>query len=155
MHFGNHPVLYLNLVAMPTNFDSAFCLIWHKMIKLFRKHDLRQSSKLSDTEKKYHCDWYEYKELQYSESNEVYLLDSLYELSRLLQKHHGRNTIILVDEFDSLVTNAMFSVSSNDLLRIIKLRDTFLGNVMKNYHEYTYDLAVLTGVADVVCTVTS
>lgn len=91
---------------------------------------------------------------QTCESNEAYLLDSLYELSRLLQKHHGRNTILLVDEFDSLVMNAMFSVSSNDLRKIIKLRDTFLGNVMKNFSgECTYDLAVLTGVADVMCTV--
>ena len=156
MHFGNHPVLQLNLSGMPTNFDSAFCLIWHKMIDLFRKHDLRQSSELSDIEKKYYCDWCEYKEVKYSESNEAYLLNILYELSRLLQKHHGRNTIILVDEFDSLVTNAMFSVSCDDLLKIIKLRDTFLGNVMKNFSgKCTYDLAVLTGVADVVCTVTS
>lgn len=60
--------------------------------------------------------------------------------------------LTLIDEFDAPVTNAMFDTTPVELRKIISLRDQILGNVLKNYvGEAKFQFAVLTGIADIVC----
>lgn len=157
-HFQKYPVIHLNLAGTYSSYLDAFCCFWEKIFNEFRCHSyLRYSKKLTNDDKSLYsqcCQHCPVLNRDVKPSLQALLENSLLYLSEFLVKHHNEKCIILIDEFDAPPTNAMFSVgTSNELLEIIKLRDVILGNVLKNTKAVNYRFAILTGVADIICTV--
>lgn len=51
-HIRRYLVIQLNFLGMPSNFESAFCLLWQKIGYTFREHGFLLESEKLDTDKK-------------------------------------------------------------------------------------------------------
>ena len=140
-HMGKYPVIFVTLKGVEgLDFESAK----RRFIRIIgdeasRLSFLEESEKLSDGEKD------EYRALTTSQ-NGKYLMDeevfssSLKILSKLLYKHYGQNTVILIDEYDVPLDKAFQNGYYREMVSLI--RDMF-GNALKT-NEYL-QFAVLTG----------
>ena len=140
-HMGKYPVIFVTLKGVEgLDFESAK----RRFIRIIgdeasRLSFLEESEKLSDGEKD------EYRALT-ARQNGKYLMDeeifssSLKILSKLLYKHYGQNTVILIDEYDVPLDKAFQNGYYREMVSLI--RDMF-GNALKT-NEYL-QFAVLTG----------
>lgn len=127
-HQGQYPVIYLT-------FKDVKCSTWaetYNMIKkliaaeYLRHADLRISSILNSDEK----ELYNKNANQQGDSVDYQL--SLQTLSRLLHKHHGKEAIIIIDEYDTPIQNGHTCGFYNQVIDF--MRNFFSGGLKDNSH---------------------
>ena len=104
---GQYPVIKLSLkAAKQDNFDTAMLNLKREIAFEFLRHDyLAWSDKLTEMEKNM---FHRFCELPMAgEQTEDYSI-AFRILSEYLKKHHGRNVVILLDEYDVPLENAYF-----------------------------------------------
>lgn len=96
-HQGQYPVICLT-------FKDIKLATWEENIKYiklilateFNRHpELFQSDKCNEFEKRY------FEKVACAEATEIELTQALLILSRMLSKHHGKQTVIIIDEYDT------------------------------------------------------
>lgn len=140
VHSNAYPVIRIDLKEFEASnpkafFNSAYCEI-AELCRGFRY--LRSSQKLDDDDvsilRSYiegTCNWEELKK-------------SLRRLSDMLERHHGRKVVILVDEYDKPVNDARDGETRRATLDFLKV---FLSSALKGNDSLAY--GVLTGVMQI------
>lgn len=145
---GKYPVINLSLKsAKQPEFKSAVIKLRDEIVQEFIRHSyLSTSDKLSDVEKKAFNSLLmplDYNELNtdedYRKERDRYST-ALKTLSQCLQKHHGTNVIILLDEYDVPLENAYYSGFYDEMIGFI--RSLFESALKTND---ALELAVVTG----------
>lgn len=149
-HFGRHPVITVQFkcdkVSNAFSYNYTVDCCKHVIHKAFLQHKyLLQSKKLRDEEKRTFKKWCEYP--SYMHSNESDILGALNVLSGYLYTHFKRRTVfVLVDDYDALITRAMFKVEDeNELRRIIKFNIGVLEDVLEKYNDTVVEQGLITG----------
>ena len=134
---GKYPVIKLSLKgAKQSDFYNAFIMLRNEIIREFQRHDyLMTSATLSDEEKlrfrdvkRGDVDWEEKRKSfkDRREEEEAFkkevgkYADALQVLSGLLKKHHDRNVIILLDEYDVPLENAYYEGFYKEMVGFIR-----------------------------------
>lgn len=134
---GQYPVINMSLKsAKQGDFYNAFTMLRKEIISEYRRHEyLLDSNELDDDEKTGfreiiggELEW-ERRRKKFSNKEEAeqefkkevgkYAV-SLKTLSELLKKHHGRNVIILIDEYDVPLENAWFRGFYDEMIDFIR-----------------------------------
>ena len=134
---GTHPVIYLNLASCGAEtFEQTLSKIAAVMAGEYarRRYLYDPSWMFPDEQKKF-------QRLTSGTASEAELVGSLSWLSTLLRNHHGAQTVILIDEYDTPVNDAHLSGFRREVLGFYR---DWLSSALKG----TVDLycAVLTGV---------
>ena len=141
-YMGKFPVISISLKDVAgENLDAAKRILRSVLgDEAVRFSFLEESDRLTESERQ------QYKKLieldnrgEYAMSDEV-LSKSLLTLSRFLQKHFGRNTIVLIDEYDVPLDKAYQSGYYDGMVSLIR---TLFGRVLKTNDSLQF--AVLTG----------
>lgn len=126
-YIGQSPVIFLTLSgAKALTYEQCIHSLKSDIIEEFRHHDyLLNSPLINNIEKKDFNYYYE----KNTENNEIYA-DSLLLLSKLLYKHHGVKPIILVDEYDVPLQNAVLNGFGKQMTSFIRrlFENTFKKN---------------------------
>ena len=95
-YMGQYPVISISLKGIyGQTYETAYKMAIRVMNEAASGMEyLLESTRLSENDKD------SFRELLKRDMDETVLFGSLRELSRLLEKHHDRNTIILIDEYD-------------------------------------------------------
>lgn len=103
-HTGRYPVISMSLKsARQANYHAAYTLLCRQIAGEFDRHKyVLQGNALSKEEKR------RYQAILDLKKDETLYLDALKFLSDCLQKYHGENVIILIDEYDVPLENAFF-----------------------------------------------
>ena len=127
-HQGQYPVIFLS-------FKDVKCLTWdetsQKISKLvssefIRHKELAESPMLSSYEKE------QYHKLADGSANEIECQMSLQTLSAMLHKHHGKKSVIIIDEYDTPIQQGH---NCNFYPEIINfMRNFFSGGLKDNSH---------------------
>jgi hypothetical protein len=147
-HMGKYPVIFVSLKSVDgLDFNAARNgLVGIIRNEASRLDFLADSQKLSDKEKK---DFDKLVNLapisikanpEIVSENDYYLTNSLKILSRLLEKHFGQKTVILIDEYDVPLDKAHQSGFYREMVTLIR---NLLGNALKTNDSLAF--AVLTG----------
>ena len=139
-HKNAYPVIYLDFknlgVSNMKTFDSDLI---DEMSNLFRNHKyLLDSEILDDVDKEYFDDVFRRK------LDPITLRKSVYVLSRMLNEHHGRKVIILIDEYDNPIHNAFGKTHHQEILD--SMRD-ILSSALKGNDSLQF--GVVTGVMQI------
>lgn len=96
-HQGQYPVIFLTFkdVKFATWEDNITCLKLIMGTEFNRHPELFESDKCDELEKRY------FTKVAYGEATESELAQALLFLSRMLAKHHGKKTFIMIDEYDT------------------------------------------------------
>ena len=154
---GRYPVVNLSLKgAKQPDFISAFTALHAEIIWEFGRHDyLQDSEALSEGERKNfkaflndETAWRDRMDSCGSKQERKAIFASevtryaaaLKTLSALLKKHHGKNVIILLDEYDVPLENAWFSGFYDEMTGFIR---SFLESALKT--NDALEFAVVTG----------
>ena len=141
-YMGKFPVISVSLKSVEgENYEEARGML-RRIIgnEALRFQFLLQSDRLSETERN------QYKALIELKGNGEYampeglLRDSLLILSRLLKKHYGKNTILLIDEYDVPLDKAYQSGYYDAMVKLIRI---LFGQALKTNDSLYF--AVLTG----------
>ena len=134
---GQYPVINMSLKsAKQGDFYNAFTMLRKEIIGEYRRHDyLLESDVIEEDEKQSfreitggELEW-ERRRKKFSNKEEAeqefkkevgkYAV-SLKTLSELLKKHHGRNVIILIDEYDVPLENAWFRGFYDEMIDFVR-----------------------------------
>lgn len=144
-HMGGYPVLFCDFKCKDYIGDFNDAVLFYKKVihKIFQKYSwLVEDEKLTDDERmkcKLWCDPLQFK-------NKISIIDVLYGfefISSLLNKHFDKKITLLIDDYDSLIVNAMFCVLEPDLLDIVHFTFSMLIRILKNVH--TIERIIITG----------
>ena len=96
-HQGQYPVIFLTFkdVKYATWEDNITCLRFILATEFNRHPELFESDRCDEFERRY------FSKVAYGEVEEIELAQSLLFLSRMLTKHHGKKTFIMIDEYDT------------------------------------------------------
>ncbi len=135
-HMGKYPVIFLTLKGIDaqsyeTAFRQAARLIRNAALKV---EYLASSEKLSAPNKA------DYQALLNLDMSEETLGNSLWTLSELLEKHHGRKAVLLIDEYDVPLARAHAGGYYDQMVSLIR---SLLGAALKT--NTSLEFAVLTG----------
>ena len=137
---GNYPVIYLTLKdVQDRNYDNMLLDMKTAMMNMYQAHRyLLDSDKIYPEEKEKILD------ILYAREDENALKTSVIELSKYLNRHYGKQVILLIDEYDVPLQNAYVEGYYDEAVKFFK---TFYGTTFKDnpYLEKT----VLTGVSRV------
>lgn len=135
-YMGKFPVIFISLKGIEAlTYEDAFHAAVQTINRAASEVDyLENSDVLSDTDKGL------FKELLNNEMSAPAFMGSLLTLSRLLTKHHGTKTIILIDEYDVPLAKAFEHGYYEQMVSLIR---GFLGNALKTNDNLQF--AVLTG----------
>jgi hypothetical protein len=135
-YMGKFPVISISLKGIEAeNYEMARDMAMKVISEEARRHQyLLESNQLSVREKEI------FSQLLKSEMDDKTLRYSLRELSELLQKHHGKKVIILIDEYDVPLAKANENGYYKQMITFIR---NLFTQVLKT-NEYLY-FAVLTG----------
>ncbi len=100
----------------------------------------REFAFLTDSEAVYEIDRQEIRELMEEQADEVLLSDSLYQLSRALHKHFGKQAIVLIDDYDVPLLHAQRNGYYKEMAEFLS---SLYGATMKDNEHLTF--GVLTG----------
>ena len=103
-HMGKYPVISLSLKsAKQPDFEMAYqCMVQDIAYEYDRHRYVLNGDSLSDTEKKV------FESLMNRKADRAQYATSLKFLSECLRKYHGKNVIILIDEYDVPLENSYF-----------------------------------------------
>ena len=115
-HQQQYPVIFLSLKsAKQPNFEEAYKKLCGEIAGEFRRHQyLLEGSSLAD-DQKIVFQKIMTKQSDYSEYN-----DALKFLSECLWQYHGKNSIILIDEYDVPLENAYFEGFYDKMIKFIR-----------------------------------
>lgn len=101
-HQQQYPVIFLSLKsAKQDTFATAFAMLLKEIASEFRRHQyILKSDIIAEDQKEV------YREIMIRKAEHAEYYDALKFLSECLAKYHGRNTIILIDEYDVPLENA-------------------------------------------------
>ncbi len=147
-YMGKYPVIFVSLKSVDgLDFNAARNgLVGIIRNEAFRLKFLMDSSKLDEDDKE---EFNKIKNLdpistkadsEIVSENDYYLTNSLKILSRLLEKHFGQKTVILIDEYDVPLDKAHQSGFYREMVTLIR---NLLGNALKTNDSLAF--AVLTG----------
>ena len=130
------PVLFLTLKDIQgSTFEEAFDLLQFTVSSLCMEHDyLESSEKVKNADKKI------FARLLNQEGTRSDIRASLVILTRMMEAHHGKPVILLIDEYDVPLANASDTVYYEPMLNIIR---SFLGMAWKTNPSLQF--AVITG----------
>ncbi len=135
-YMGKYPVISVSLKGIDArNYELAFQMAVQILKRVPAKVQyLLESGALSEEDKA------EYRKLLDDNMSEAVFCNSLRVLSELLEKHHGRKVILLVDEYDVPLAKAHENGYYDEMVSLIRC---FLGGTLKTNNSLK--LAVLTG----------
>ncbi|EFA13219.1 hypothetical protein TcasGA2_TC006905 [Tribolium castaneum] len=116
-HFGQYPIIEINFLCCDdvTSKSDAVNVCRSAISEAFRQHSYLYESKLSplkDYEKK-HCEqWCD--EFTYTGIPDDKVIKGLGCLAAYLNKFHKRMVFLLVDEYDSIISKALYKVKNAD-----------------------------------------
>lgn len=156
-HMGRYPVIKLSLKgANQPDFYRAFLALRTEIISEFSRHAyLERSDQLTDKERMVFRDllwgdlnWLEKEKLFKSQKDRESALlteisrysTALKILSEFLKKHHKKNVIVLLDEYDVPLENAWFSCFYKEMIGFIR---SFFESTLKT--NEALEFAVVTG----------
>ena len=133
---NKYPVIFLSLKEVSaTEYAKARELLVLNINEVARKHQyLLESKSLSEIDKEV------YQRLLRADMTEGVMINSLKVLSELLNRHYGKKTIILIDEYDVPLSKAFEHGYYDEMTDLIR---GFLGQVLKSNDNLEF--AVLTG----------
>ena len=101
-HQQQYPVIFLSLKSAKQNtFETAFNMLIKEITSEFRRHQyVLESDILAEEQKEAYCD------IMRRKAEHAEYCDALKFLSECLAKYHGKNTIILIDEYDVPLENS-------------------------------------------------
>ena len=136
-HLHKYPVIFLTLKNVEENtYQEAVNKLKRVVSSVyFQNFYLYESDKLTERQKK---DFYMYYD---KEATETELKDALIFLTECLYTHHKKRVIILLDEYDAPINNALMKGYYQKMLDFMR---GFLGSVFKT-NDYL-EFGVLTGV---------
>lgn len=113
---GKYPVIDLSLKsAKQTSFELAYGELKKRISEEFKRHQyLLAKGSLTEKEKSNY-----WKIMNVEDEPQLYL-DSIRFLSECLAKHHGRKTIILIDEYDVPLENSYFEGFYDQMIGFIR-----------------------------------
>ncbi len=138
---GQYPVIFLS-------FKDVKCADWQKTYEMitmlisseFRRHpELEKSDRLSDYEKSL------FGKLSEGNANAAEYQLSLQTLSLLLHKHHGKETVIIIDEYDTPIQQGHMTGFYEEIISFF--RNFFSGGLKDNSHLAFGFLTGILGVA--------
>ena len=135
-YMGKYPVISVSLKGIDArNYELAFQMAVQILKRVPAKVQyLLESGALSEEDKA------EYRKLLDDNMSEAVFCNSLRVLSELLEKHHGRKVILLVDEYDVPLAKAHENGYYDEMVSLIR---RFFGGTLKTNNSLK--LAVLTG----------
>ncbi len=141
-HMGRYPVIFLSLKSVDgLTFESACkslkTLIWNEARRF---SFLKTSEALDKEDKAKYMSLTELSSEGNSAMNMSLLEESLQLLSKLLSKHYGSSTVILIDEYDVPLDKAHQSGYYKEMASLIR---NLLGNALKTNDSLAF--AILTG----------
>lgn len=133
---GQYPVIFLSLKSVKQpNYGMAYHVLRDAVISEFERHSyVLEGLKLSDSQKE------KYKLLTSRKGEEGDYVTSLQFLSKCLAAWHGRNVIILLDEYDVPLENAHFQGFYPEMADFLR---SFFESAMKTNDNLEF--AVVTG----------
>ena len=140
-YLGKYPVIFLSLKGVEgLSFTEAKAELAELIMREYRRDSfLLESEKLDEADKDVYRSFGQLRNavsvMEYS-----LLVQSLRSLSCLLSKHYGKNTIILIDEYDVPLDKAFQNGYYKEMVSLMR---GFLGNALKT-NDYL-QFAVLTG----------
>lgn len=150
-HFGRHPVITVDFkYDKISSYNDTVDCCKRVIHKAFLQHKyLLQSKTLGDEEKRICKKWCEYR--KYVHSNESDVRSGLSVLSRYLYKHFKRRKVfVFIDEYDSLITSAMFMVKDEEeLRRIIEFNVGIVADVLEVFSDSVIEQGFITGASDI------
>lgn len=143
-YMGKFPVISVSLKGVSgMNYESARAMMCAAIGKeAMRFQFLLDSDKLTDKEKELYDQLtnVDKERKQLFQMSDVVLEESLYTLSRLLEKHYGQKTVILIDEYDVPLARAYEQGYYDEMVQL--LRNMFSQSLKTNE---SLQLAVLIG----------
>ncbi|MBQ7563543.1 MAG: AAA family ATPase [Lachnospiraceae bacterium] len=133
---GQYPVINMSLKsAKQGDFYNAFTMLRKEIISEYRRHGYLLNSDAIEEDEKQNFREITGGELDWEKRSRAYTDDKEYDkafkkevgkyavalktLSGLLKKHHGKNVIILIDEYDVPLENAWFRGFYNEMIDFI------------------------------------
>ena len=115
-HSQQHPVIFMTLKsAKQPNFEEAYKKICRALAEEFRRHQyLLEGNSLADDQK------IMFQKIMTEQAGYSAYNDALKFLSECLWQYHGKNTIILIDEYDVPLENAYFRGFYNEMIDFIR-----------------------------------
>ena len=115
-HRQQYPVIFLSLKsAKQPNFEEAYKKLCGEIAGEFRRHQyLLEGNSLADDQKNI------FQKIMTKQSDYGEYNDALKFLSECLWQYHGKNTIILIDEYDVPLENAYFEGFYDKMIKFIR-----------------------------------
>lgn len=135
-HMGQYPVIFLSLKsAKQPNFQMAYEQLRETIAEEFERHAyLLKIGGMSDGNRE------KYRELMERRAQRSDYATALYFLSKCLKQYHGKDVVILIDEYDVPLENAHFRGFYDEMIDFI--RSLFESALKTNE---CLELAVITG----------
>ena len=135
-YMGKYPVIFLSLKSIDAySYENAYQMAVSVMNEAAWEADfLLESENLSREDKEY------YRKLRQSDMTPGVFAGSLKGLSRLLEKHYGKKTIILIDEYDVPLSRAFENGYYDEMVSLLR---SLLGNALKT--NESLEFSVMTG----------
>ena len=135
-----YPVLYLDMKR--TNADTLD--IFTQKLRVIVSELCKDHPELADSDLQDPDDINMFRELKSQSSNDGVLQESLAVLSRMLRLEHGRDVIILIDEYDGPLNDAYGSESQHEILRFMR---NLVSSALKGNENLRF--GVVTGVMQI------
>ncbi len=136
LHMGKYPVVFVSLKSVDAaNFTRAREQMGSVIAEAADRLDfLKSSERLNDEDKD------SFRALRHYSMSEQAMTDGLRTLCRLLEKHYGRKTVLLIDEYDVPLQKAFYAGYYDEMVQLI--RNMFAQALKTND---SLERAVLTG----------
>lgn len=133
---NQYPVLFLTLKNIDgLTFDNAYGQLKYEISELYKEHSYLLKSEKTDQQEAE-----TFRLLQGRKGDEIEVQRSLQFLMQLMQKHYGKQVILLLDEYDVPLTKASSHGYYKEMLEVLRL---MLSTALKDNSSLQF--AVLTG----------
>ena len=114
-HMGQYPVINLSLKsAKQVSFHLAYAMLRRSIASEFSRHQYVLAGEMAESEKE------KYRAIQAETKDEALYVDAIRFLSECLYKYHGKETVILIDEYDVPLENAYFQGFYDEMIGFIR-----------------------------------
>uniref|UniRef100_A0A1B6L9P6 AAA-ATPase-like domain-containing protein n=1 Tax=Graphocephala atropunctata TaxID=36148 RepID=A0A1B6L9P6_9HEMI len=142
-HFNSHPVIHCSFkpISPVTDYDSMVAAFRDVLYKTFLQHhylaDSPHLTKNDFRELKSYTDKEQYRTLK-----PIQISVGLYVLSQLLERHHGKQVILLIDDYDSVILDSIFT-KSLEIVEVFGFYNAILSGVL--IHNEHVNTTIMTG----------